>query len=280
MSQQQGTVVTRDGVVRVGDYVSLRFAKYQSFLSAEGILAEDLYVSQDMLFFEEHVFQLYVQRQYSATNELEDLLKRDSEETVLQDASHMEALVKGKDNETSLNKTVMKNKTGNVICFGDTIQLLHVKSNKFVTVEPTDLARDERENMRVRLTHDGSVLSWLKVMPRFKINREGEPLTNNTEILLKVAERANEYLHCADRPPPKGKHREVNSSLDSPTGWKVSIYQTAEEVSTTSLLLTGQLVYIRDPESQSMLAPLPRKLDISVSVPPATASSRVMSPTI
>ncbi|RYG69662.1 hypothetical protein EON64_02165 [archaeon] len=130
------------------------------------------------------------------------------------------------------------------------------------------------------MTHDGSVLSWLKVMPRYKINREGEPLSNSTEILLKVAERANEYLHCADRPPPKGKHREVNSSLDSPTGWKVSIYQTSEELATSSLLLSGQLVYIRDPESQSMLAPLAKKLDVNVTVPNTTSSSRVMSPTI
>eukprot|EP01034_Spumella_vulgaris_P036426 gene36426-44929_t len=99
----------------------------------------------------------------------------------------------------------MKNKTGNVVCFGDTIQLLHLKSKKYVTVRPNDLARDERENMKVTLSTDGSVYSWIKIMPKFKINREGEPVTNNVEVLLKVSERSAEYIHCADRPPSRGK---------------------------------------------------------------------------
>lgn len=260
-------VPLRDGVVRVGDYVSFKFPKYQCYLSAEGILVEDVFVSPDLTYFDEHVYQIYVQRQYSATNELEEFIRVNGEDTAGQDASvlsHMEALVRGKDNETVLNKTTMRNKLGNKVCFGDTIQLLHVKSNKFVMVNPSDLARDERENMRVSLGVDGSVLSWIKIMPRFKINREGEPVTNGTEILLKVSERANEFLHCADRPPPKGRQREVNSSLDAPTGWKITIFQAAEDIANTTLLLTGQLVYIRDPESQSMLAPLARPLALNL----------------
>ena len=249
----------KDNFLRIGDYVSLKFPKYLAYLSAEGILVEDVYVSPLLSFFEEHLFQIYVQRQYSATNELEDFLESSGGDPNLLDpatASYMEALTRGKENESILNRTVMKGKTGNIVCFGDTIQLLHVKSNKYVTIKPSDLARDERENMRVALSHDGSVMSWLKIMPRFKINREGEPVANGTEILLKVNERSNEYLHCADRPPPRGKFREVNSSLESPTGWKLSIFQRSEELLNTNLLLSGQLLTIKDPESQCMLAPL------------------------
>ncbi len=255
----------KDNFLRIGDYVSLKFPKHQSYLSAEGILNEDVYVSPIISFFEEHLFQIYVQRQYSATNELEEFLEANGGDPNLLDpatASYMEALTRGKENESVLNRSVMKSKTGNVICFGDTIQLLHVKSNKFVTVRPADLARDERENMRVMLSYDGSIMSWIKVMPRFKINREGEPVSNFTEILLKVSERSNEFLHCADRPPPRGKFREVNSSLESPTGWKVSIFQRADELTNPALLLTGQLITIKDPESQCMLAPLQQPINL------------------
>ena len=269
---------TRDNILRVGDYVSLKFPKHQAYLSAEGILIDDLYVSTNVSFFEENLFQIYVQRQYSATNELEEFLEANGGDPNLLDpatASYMEALNRGKENEGILNKSVMKSKTGNIVCFGDTIQLLHVKSNKFVTVKPADLARDERENMKVTLSYDGSIMSWLKVMPRFKINREGEPVTNGTEILLRVSERSNEYLHCADRPPPRGKFREVNSSLEVPTGWKVSIFQRADDIINPNLLLSGQLMTIKDPEFQCMLAPLPRPINLER---PVSASRRATTP--
>lgn len=261
--------VQRDNFIRIGDIVTLKYLKHQSFLSAEGILIEDVCVSTSLKSFEDHQFQIYVQRQYSATNELEEFLDRfdkdhtkDFTEADQGTRNHLEALLKGKENESTLNRTVMKNKTGNIISFGDTIQLLHVKSGKFITVRPNDLARDERENMKVTLSSDGSVMSWLKVLPRFKINREGEQITNNAEIQLRVLERSNEFLHCAERAPPRGKRSEVNSSLESPTPWKISIFQRTAELKEKSLLLTGQLVYIRDPESQCALAPLAKPLVI------------------
>lgn len=261
----------RDNFIRIGDIVTLKFLKLQAYLSAEGILVEDLCVSTSLKPFEDHQFQIYVQRQYSATNELEDFMgkfdKDQADFTENQDQgtrNHFEALLKGKENESTLNRTVMKNKTGNIIMFGDTIQLLHVKSGKFITVRPSDLARDERENMKANLSSDGSVMSWLKILPRYKINREGEQITNNAEILLRVLERSNEFLHCAERPPPRGKRIEVNSSLESPTPWKISTFQRTEEQQDKSLLLTGQLVYIRDPESQCALAPLAKPLTIHV----------------
>ena len=253
--------------MRIGDLVTLKVQKNQSYLSGEGILVEDLYVSKSMKSFEEHVFQIYIQRQYSATNELDEFMGRLRVSGVASNGgldqaakNHMEALVKGKENESVLNNSVMKNKTGNQVLFGDTIQLLHVKSGKFVTVLPSDLARDERENMRVFLSPDGSVLSWVKITPRYKINREGEPLTNNTEVLLKFIERSNEFLHCSERNPPRGKQFEVNSSLDAPTAWKMGTFQTARDLSNPALLLCGQLVVVKDPELQSVLAPLPREI--------------------
>ncbi|KAJ1431656.1 hypothetical protein B484DRAFT_395369, partial [Ochromonadaceae sp. CCMP2298] len=112
---------------------------------------------------------VYVTHTHTATNELEEFMRKynamQEEESGpsggAQDQgvkNHMEALVKGKENELKLNKVVMRGKTGNTLSFGDTIQ-------KFITVRPADLARDERENMKVTLSTDGSVMSWLKVMP-------------------------------------------------------------------------------------------------------------------
>jgi hypothetical protein len=207
------TVHVRDNNIKIGDVITLKFLKHQSFLSSEGIMVEDILISNNHKYFEEHLFQIYVQRQYSATNELDEFSALNQSETQDQSSiNHQEALWKGKENEALLNRSVMRNKTGNVLCFGDTIQLYHLKSKKYVTVRPNDLAREERESMRVSLSTDGSVMSWIKIMPKYKINREGEPVKTNIEVLLKVSERSGEFLHCADR-MSRGRSREINSSL-------------------------------------------------------------------
>lgn len=255
----------RDNYIRIGDYVTLKFLKNQSYLSAEGILIEEVGVSSSLRFFEEHLFQIYVQRQYSATNELEEFSKHYPEDFDFSEqdpatVNHFEALLKGKENETKMNLNVMKNKTGNLLCFGDTIQLLHVKSRKFIQVNLTT-ARDERENMQVSLNSDGNVMSWIKLLPRYKIDKEGDLITNNTELVLKVSERSNEYLHCADRNPTRGKNREVNSSLEQ-TPWRINVFKRSDDAQKTSLLMTGDLVYIRDPESLSMISPIAKPINL------------------
>lgn len=165
----------------------------------------------------------------------------------------------------------MKQKNGAPVCFGDTIQvafahykikrcgligyplllqLLHVKSGKFVTILSDQLARDERENIRVSLSAEGSTMSWLQLLPRYKIDREGDQILSNTEVLIKIAERQNEFIHCADKEPPPGYFHEVNCSLET-SSWRMNIFQDVKECADPNLLLTSQLVFIHDPETRS-----------------------------
>ena len=51
-----------------------------------------------------------------------------------------------------MNETYMRHKVGNKVLFGDVVQLLHVKSKKYLTVKDKVLARDERENTAVFLS--------------------------------------------------------------------------------------------------------------------------------
>lgn len=262
-------VDNENNAFRIGDHITLRCPKHGVYMSSEGILLEDFGASKDPFSFEDHVFQIFIQRQYSATNEVEDFLDFfEGDVSRIQDASvrkHYDALARGKHNEEKMNERFMKLKTGNYVLFGEIIQLFHVKSKKFVTAFPETAARDERENMIVRLDPDGSTRSWFQVLPRYKIDREGDRIRNNVEVLLKVAESGGEYLRCADKHPSKGRLREVNSSSDAATPWKLSIYQKCNERNEKSLLLAGELVYIRDPETQSMLMPIRKPLNVKVS---------------
>ena len=134
----------------------------------------------------------------------------------------------------------------------DCLQLLHVRSGKFLTIFPEQLARDERENIRLGLSSEGNTMSWLQLQPKLKIDRAGDTILSNADILLKLADRPNEYLHCSDKEPPKGYHHEVNCSLEH-TAWKMSVYQPIKESHDANHLLGSQLIYIHDPEKNSNL---------------------------
>jgi hypothetical protein len=125
------------------------------------------------------------------------------------------------------------------------------------------LAKDERENVRIGLDSSGNAFSWIQICPRFKIDKEGDRILSNAEVLLKVAERSNEYVHSADRDPPPGMFREINCSLET-TSWKLGIYQSSTDTFNKSHLLASQLLYINDPETKSYLSiaqPPPESFD-------------------
>jgi hypothetical protein len=58
------------GALRIGDIITLQNISSSSFLSAEGILLDDIYVSDDLSKFEDTLFQVHLQRQYSASRDL------------------------------------------------------------------------------------------------------------------------------------------------------------------------------------------------------------------
>ena len=239
-----------DNFLRTGDLITLKFVRFQSYLSGEGILSEDIYVSQSTTTFEDHLFQVCAQRQYSAKLEYADFEVKQSGKEIKDDATkkHFAALIRGKSNEMRMNEVYMKHKIGNNVLFGDIVQLLHVKSRKYLTVKPGTLARDERENMCVHLSSEGNVFSWIQLLPRYKIDREGDRISNNTELVMHVSERPSENIHCADRAPGGRRLREVNASMESGSPWRLNIFQSSKNGIDPALLNAGQLVYIRDPE--------------------------------
>ena len=139
------------------------------------------------------------------------------------------------------------------VAFGDIIQLYHVKSGKYLTVNPKELALTERENSRVFLNAEGDLHSWIQFMPRFKIDREGDRILGNSEVYVQLAERPSEYVHMAEKAPAKGASREVNCSLER-TSWRMTIFQETSTFSgEPTVLLPQQLVYIHDAETRSNL---------------------------
>ena len=69
----------------IGDLITLKTVKFEAFLGAEGILIEDLIVSEDAADFDDCVFAIHLQRQYSAARELESFLESRKEDEAMDD---------------------------------------------------------------------------------------------------------------------------------------------------------------------------------------------------
>jgi hypothetical protein len=67
--------LTAIDVLRIGDYVTFKNIKHNGLLCAEGILLEDLIVEENIRVFDDSLFCVHLQRQYSAARELDDFLK-------------------------------------------------------------------------------------------------------------------------------------------------------------------------------------------------------------
>jgi hypothetical protein len=201
--------------LRIGDYVVLRLSKpYDGYLSSPGLLDDNCFVTNDPDRFENCLWEIHVQNQYSSTKEYKEALLESKKNALIQlddgnnpikrsaksiraEKEHLAQLRRAALNEQRLNEKLMGLRKGKPIAFGDPLQLRHVKSQKFLTVSEDILAKEERENMRIYLESKGDSLSCVGLMPRYRFDKEGNVVTNNAEVMIKIHERVGEYLHAA-----------------------------------------------------------------------------------
>jgi hypothetical protein len=256
--------------LRVGDHIVLKCPEVEASLSAEGILSESLHLEKKIDYIDDFIFCIHLRRRYSAYHDYNDYIQEQTHPSSsamkgknaadpmypAYNESVRRSLLHGKEMEMRLNDFDQGSRFGEVVNFGSIIQLFHVKSGKYLTVMANKLAQFERENLRVTLDKYGSEASWIQLLPRFKMDSEGDAILSSADVYLKFAGRTKAFLRYADESPPGHTWREINCSLER-SAWQIHIFHSSidlRDCRKKRRVLPSQIVFLHDLERQCSLA--------------------------